>query len=142
MNRAQKSAWFGLAISTLLLIFFAPRAIFATPGSLLIKLLWLSPALGFFVLLIFLFRIKSQDRVSFDERDSCIDRKALIIAFSSTVALLIGACMIGLFTSEPISSIPILLLPALLYTLFIAFITAYSVAILIQYGRGGKDGEE
>jgi hypothetical protein len=138
MNRAQKSAWFGLAISILLLVFFVPHVIFATPGSLLIKLLWLSPAFGFFILLIFLFQIKSQDKVSFDERDRYINRKALIIAFSSTVALLIGACMVGLFTSEPISSIPILLLPALLYTLFVAFIMAYSVAILGRYGWRNK----
>lgn len=142
MNREQKVAWFGLVISILLLVFFIPRVIFATPRSLLIKLLWFSPALGFFVLLIFLFRIKGQDKVSFDERDRHINRKALIIAYSSTAAILIGACTVGLLTSEPISSIPILLLPALLYTLFVAFIMAYSVAILGQYGRGGKDGEK
>ena len=139
MNRAQKSACFGLTMSMLLLIFFVPRVIFVTPASQLSDLLWLSPAFGFVVLLIFLLRKKGKDKVNIDERDNCISRKALITAFSSTAGLFVGACMIGPFIARPTTSIPVLLLPALLYSLFVVFILAYSVVILVQYGWGGKE---
>jgi len=142
MNRAQKSAWFGLTIAVLLLIFFIPHVFFVTPASRL-DLLWLSPAFGIVVvLLIFLLRKKGQDKVSIDERDSCISRRALIAAFSSTAGLFMVACMIGPFIARPTTSISVLLLPALLYSLFVVFILAYSVAVLIQYGWRDKDDEK
>jgi len=142
MNRAQKSAWFGLTMSTLLLIFFVTR-VFALPrASLLFNLLRFSTAIGFIVLPIIFLRKTGQDKVNIDERDNCVSRKALIAAFSSTAAILIGACMIPPFIDRPTTSIPVLLLPALLYSLFVVFILAYSVAILVQYGWRGKDGEK
>ncbi len=143
MNRAQKSAWFGLTMSMLLLICLIPRVLLITPASRLIDLLWLSPAFGFVVvLLIFLLRKKGQDKVRIDERDSCISRRALVAAFSSTAGLFMVACVIGPFIARPTTSISVLLLPRVLYSLFVVFILAYSVAVLIQYGWGGKDGKE
>ena len=138
MNRAQKMAWFGLTMSMLLLIFFVTSVLALPRASLLFNLLRFSPALGFIVLPIIFLRNKGQDKVNIDERDNCVSRKALIAAFSSTAALLIGACMIPPFIASPTSSIPVLLLPALLYSLFFVFILAYSVAILIQYGWTNK----
>ncbi len=141
MNRAQKMAWFGLTMSTLLLIFFV-TSVFALPrASLLFNLLRFSPAFGFIVLPIIFLRKKGQDKVNIDERDNCVSRKALIAAFSSTAALPIGVCMIPPFIARPTTSIPVLLLPALLYRLFVVFILAYSVAVLVQYGWGGKQNE-
>lgn len=144
MNRTQKSAWFGLAMSILLLMFFVSHVFFVTPASRsrLINLLWPSPGVGFVVLLIFLLRKKGQDKVNIDERDNSISRKALIAAFCSTAGLFAGVCMIGPFIAGPTTLMPVLLLPALLYSLFVVFILAYSVTILIQYGWGGKDGEK
>ncbi len=138
MNRAQKSAWFGLTMSILLFIFFVTSVLALPRASLLFNLLRFSPAFGFIVLLIIFLRKKGQDKVNIDERDNYVSRKALIAAFSSTAALLIGTCMIPPFIAEPTTSIPVLLLPAMLYSLFIVFILAYSVAILIQYGWGIK----
>jgi len=138
MNRAQKMAWFGLTMSTLLLIFFV-TSVFALPrASLLFNLLRFSPAFGFIVLPIIFLRKKVQDKFNIDERDNCVSRRVLIAAFSSTAALLIGACMIPPFIARPTTSIPVLILPALLYSLFVVFILAYSVAVLVQYGWTGK----
>lgn len=139
MNRAQKSAWFGLTMSTLLLVLFVTSVLVARPAPQLSNLLWFSPALGLSALLIIFLRKKQgQDKVDIDERDSCISRKALIAAFSSTAGLLISACMIPPFIAGPTSSIPVCLLPALLYSLFVVFILTYSVAVLVQYGWAGK----
>lgn len=139
MNRARKSAWFGLAMSTLLLVLFVTNVLVARSVPQLSNLLWFSPVFGLFALLIIFLRKKQgQDKVCIDERDSCISRKALIAAFSSTAGLLIGACMIPPFIIGPTNSILVCLLPALLYSLFVVFILAYSVAILVQYGRGNK----
>jgi hypothetical protein len=145
MNRTQKSAWFGLAMSILLLMFFIPRFFF-TPAMRL-YLFWLSPNFGIVVVLLiflltFLLRKKGRDTVSIDERDSCISRRALIAAFSSTAGLFMVACIIGLFITQPTTSLSVLLLPSLLYSLFAVFILAYSVVVLIQYWWGGKDGQE
>jgi len=143
MNRAQKSAWFGLTMSTLLLVLVVTSVLVARPAPQLSNLLWFSPALGLYALLIIFLRKKQgQDKVDIDERDSCISRKALIAAFSSTAGLLIGVCMISLFIVGPTSSIPVCLLPALLYSLFVVFILTYSVAVLVQYGWRDKDGEK
>jgi len=143
MNRTQKSGWFGLTISTLLLILFITRLLAVGPASQLSNFLWFSPIFGLAVLVIIFFRKKhGQDKVNTDERDSYISRKALIAAFSSLAGLLIGACMIPPFIAGPTNSISVCLLPAFLYSLFVVFILAYSVAILVQYGWGGKDGKE
>ncbi|UCC22667.1 MAG: hypothetical protein JSW23_00940 [Planctomycetota bacterium] len=144
MNRAQKSAWFGLTMAGLLLIFFIPRFFFTPP--LRLYLFWLSPNFGIVVVLLiflltFLLRKKGRDKVGIDERDSCISRRALIAAFSSTAGLFMVACIIGPFIAHPTTSMSVLLLPSLLYSLFIVFILVYSVAVLVQYGRGGKDGQ-
>jgi hypothetical protein len=141
MNKTQKSAWFGLTMSTLLLVLLVTSVLVARRVSQLSNLLWFSPAFGLFALLIIFLRKKDQDRVNIDERDSCISRKALIAAFSSTAGLLIGACMIPPFIAGPTNSIPVCLLPALLYSLFVVFILTYSMAILIQYGWRDKNGK-
>ncbi len=136
MNRSQKSAWFGLTMSPLLLLLFAWRVFFIPTPSQLSNLLLIPPAFVFFVSLFF--SLQKKDKVDLDERDKCISRKALIAAFSSIAGLLIGACIIVLFIAEPTTSIPILLLPALLYILFFVFIIAYTVAILIQYSWANR----
>lgn len=141
MNRAQKSAWFGLTMSTLLLIFFV-TSLFALPrASLLFNSHRFSIAIGLVVLTIVFLRKRGQDKVNIDERDNCVSRKALIAAFSSTAAIFIGACIIPPFVARPTATIPVLILPALLYILFVVFVLAYSVAVLFQYGWTGK-GEE
>lgn len=135
----KKKAKFGMTMAVLLLIYRIPHVVLITPASRLIDLLWLSPAFGIvIVLLIFLLRRKSQDKVRIDERDSCISRRALIAAFSLTAGLFICVCMIGPFIAKPTTSIPVLLLPALVYSLFVVFILAYSVVVLIQYWWRGK----
>jgi len=143
MNRTQKSAWFGLTMSMLLLVLIAVHALVVKRPSQFSNLLWLLPIFGLVALPIISLRRKhSQGEVDIDERDSCISKKALIAAFSSTCGLLVAACMIPAFIVGPTGSIPVCLLPALLYSLFLVFILGYSVAILVQYGWGGKDGKK
>jgi hypothetical protein len=139
MNRAQKSAWFGLAMSLLLILSFAWRVCYTTKPSQFSNLLLLPPAFVFFISLFSLLRKK--DKASVDERDKCISIKALIAAFSSIAGLLITACIICPLITQPTAAIPILVLPALLFLLFFVFIIAYTAAILVQYSSANREEE-
>ena len=145
MNRTQKKAWFNLtvtvvtlllaaaAIGTLAIIVGMPRALGGLGFLGLWGLLGLEPVL---------FRAKpGQPTVDFDERDLQIDRKATLGAFAITYVYFVAACMITWFIVGPDGVVRVVVLPGIVAGGFITSQIVRSVAILVQYKEGDKDGQ-
>ncbi len=145
MNRAQKIAWFSLAMTVLLIAFSIRWIIMAFTATVIPKntlLLWLSlfgaiAALGFV-----LFRKKqSPAEVDFDERDKLIKRKAVQVSYISLWVLLIAASLVAGIIVGDAELIPVSALPPVLFLIFLIVTLVWSVAILVQYGWRDKDNE-
>ncbi len=79
--------------------------------------------------------------LSFDERDRSINFRAITVTYLLFWVLLFA----GLFTLDIIMENKVIsakVLTSLLAGIAIILITVHSTMILIQYGRGGKDGRE
>ncbi len=145
MNRTQKEAWFSL-VGALLGV--------AIYSFVIIQLFVISKPPGFihgFVVLLtaLLYVIshyvvcrknQSPREVDKDERDKLIEKRAAIAAFAAFALLLLSTYLVlcyvvGLDGSIPIWSIPIFLLIVVMPVIMLV----YSVAILVQYGRGAKE---
>jgi len=140
MNRVQKIAWsfvitisFGFILSciAIAILYFKvgmPKAL-AGLGFMGIA------GLGGFSPLIFR---KDKGKVTLDERDRLINRRAALAGFGASYLLVGLACMIPFFILGPKASISVIWLPNIwLGTFMIAFFV-HSVAILIQYGLADK----
>jgi len=146
MNRTQKEAWFSLASGLLCL------AIFGWGGVRLFVLKtipegversWPFAAFCVFmaIAIVLLRRKQSPAEVDSDERDRLIKYRAAIACFVSVCVSLAAASTIPRFVVGIEGSVPVWLLAFInLGVLLVAFLV-YSVAILAQYGRGGKDNE-
>ena len=140
MNRYQKLAWFNLIVITVFIIVTTTvitielqmRA-YSTNG------LW---CLGILVLLRFKpFMFKKpqgQDKVVCDERDTLIVKRALSFAYTTFWIVFILSCFLLFILIGPKNSVPTITLPLMAIggALFLQIVV--SVAILVQYGRGGK----
>jgi hypothetical protein len=152
MNKTQKGAVAVFALSIVLLIFSitVPIAWFTN-----IPIMRQAP-LFFFVLtymlmgLLFVFLRKKQSarEVDYDERDAVIKRKAILASYITLWILVFTACTVpyvivdfhGLvpagFTAS--NTLPVMVLPIVLFLMFVIVMLVYSITILIQYGRGDK----
>ena len=140
MNRAQKIARFnliviaascvlsGVAVGISAIFVGMPKALGGLGLMGICGLMGLSP---------FLFR-KKQGQVSFDERDELIQKKAMLIAYTTFWISFVSACMIPWFIIGPSGSISVNALPFIVLGGFIILMLVQSVAILIQYGRRDK----
>ena len=145
MNRYQKLAWFNLIVITAFFI--------VTTAVITIELqirgystngLW---CMGILVLLKFKpFMFKKpqgQDKVVCDERDTLIVKRALSFAYTTFWWVFIASSFaVHIFMGMgPKSSVPTITLPLMAVggALFMKIVS--SVAILVQYGRGGKAGQ-
>ncbi len=147
MNRSQKIAWYQLCMivvaavaSVILMAYYVRKYEYGY-----LQAWWV--AMSYAVLLVmltvlgpFMFR-KKKGQIDFDERDLIIDRKASWIAFSSTYAFFILACMITWIVTGMDSLIPAYWLPRLVLGAWITTIVIHAVTILVCYGRGDKDGQ-
>ena len=144
MNKTQKGAWFGLVAGLLC---------FAMLGHVFVEIfIWKRLPEGFFGLLayclllggafVFLRKKQSPAEVDSDERDNLIKRRAVIASFVSVWILLAGVTVIPRFVVGIKGSIPVWLLAFINLGVLLGALLVYSVAILVQYGRGGKDGEK
>lgn len=144
MNREQKIAWcfvitilLGVILSaiafTILYVKVGIPKARAGFGFLGIAGLGVIPAL--------LFR-KDKGKVTFDERDRLIRRTAALGGFASAYLFVGMACMIPWSILGKDGTISVRWLPLIWVGTFITHFLVYSVAILVQYGRGGKDGQE
>ncbi len=146
MNKTQKGAWFNMAgvliymgvFVGLYIRLFVVKKMPTNFGAF-----WV--LLGFFLLtgltLYAVQKKQSPHEVDKDERDSLIEKRAVIAAFVSIWILLFAATMIprfivGLDGSVPVWSLAFINVGILLIVLFV-----YSIAVLVQYGKGGKSNE-
>jgi len=143
MNRYQKIAWFNLIVIALTItITSAAIAIefhirgystFAPGFVVILALLRLKP---------FLFKKpQGQDKVVSDERDDLIIKRAASIAYTVFWWIFFLSCFLLFLIIGPKSSVPTITLPLIAVggALFLKIVC--SVAILVQYGWGGKDNE-
>ena len=145
MNRYQKLAWWNLIVitatiiitSTAITIEFHIRG-FSTIGPAFIAILVLlrfNP---------FLFKKpKGQSRAVSDERDNLIVKRAVSFAYTTFwFVFIISSFTIFWSTGMgPKSSVPAITLPLMAVGGAIFMKILSSAAILVQYGRGGKDHE-
>jgi len=85
--------------------------------------------------------LKKRKRIIFDERDKVINKRAAFVSFVVVWLYFVIACITVWWMFGPQGSVSVNLLPAILIGGLIVIIIVRSVAILIQYGMGGKDGE-
>ncbi len=143
MNRTQKGAWFTFGVSILLLTFglIIFTQMFTTGAtSIILARVWLLVVLFFMGISAVLLRIKqSRAEVDFDERDNSIKKNAVLVSFVSLWVLLFAASIIPTLVVGDAGSIPVCLLPIINFGVFLIVMLVYSVAILVQYGRGIKE---
>jgi len=84
---------------------------------------------------------KDKGAVTFDERDKLIEKNAHLAGFGAVylLVILVSYLPIGI---APEAKIPTKWFPFLLPVAVLCQCFAQSLATLIQYGRGGKDGEK
>ncbi len=144
MNRAQKIAWsLVITISTGVILSGITTAILyvkvgmpkASAGLAFLGI----AGLGGFSPLIFR---KDKGKVTFDERDKSIKRRAALSGFAASYLFVGLACMLPFSVLGPMASISVGWLPNIFGGAALSFFFVWSVAILVQYGRGGKDGNK
>ena len=142
MNKTQKGAWIGLVLVAFLLMIPAIDIVEKSMSTLLTHVVGYSVGLPLLILIIYLIRkIETQPGVNFDERDKLIIKKALLGSFTFLIVILGVVFVIALMTLGLEKSISITIdeLSAVIYFFLVIFLFVLSLAVLIQYGRGGKD---
>ncbi|UCE99944.1 MAG: hypothetical protein JSV82_02440, partial [Planctomycetota bacterium] len=142
MNRTQKIAWYQLIVIILGLGVTAVvvGAVVYTKGIECAHI-GLIPL----ILLVFVhfdrvfFPIKA-GQIVFDERDEVIAKRAVVTAYTVFwVAFILGG-IVPLFVLGSKATISVGVLPCMVFCGAIIIRVVWSVAVIVQYGRGGKDG--
>jgi len=145
MNKTQKSAWFGLVatLAFLLLSLFLFIEIAILKKMLLpMNLLGATLLFGLGVAsVIFICKKQSPIEVETDERDKLIQTRAIVVSFISVGLLLALTCLILRFVIGISGTITVWEFTLINFFVFYVALLVYSVAVLIQYGRGGGDGK-
>lgn len=148
MNRWQKIAWFNLTVMTVCLmaclvlaIAMSFRRVAAPPTPLSLVI---TPSLVLVAISKLIFRKKSK-HLDFDERDTQIHKKSQYVGlwafFLATTVAITVEIMICFFVVGPRGTLPYPLVLLLIICIGgCVWIAAESIAILVQYGWGGKDG--
>jgi len=141
MNRMQKIAWsLVITISAGVIVSgIATAILYAKVGMPKASsgLAFLAIAgLGGFSPLIF---GKDKGKVTFDERDKLIKRRAALAGFATSYLFVGLVCMIPFFVLGPMASISVIWLPNIFGGACLSFFFVWSVAILVQYGWRDKN---
>jgi len=144
MNRYQKLMWFNLIVITATII------ITTTAIAIELRMRGYSTIGPWFVAIAALLRLNpflfkkplGPNEVVCDERDSFILKRALSFAYTTFWIVFTLSCFLSFLIIGPRSSVPTITLPLMAIggALYIKIVC--SVAILVQYGRGGKDGKD
>ena len=144
MNRTQKGAWFMFG-GTLLLIAFGIYifAMMFAAGDRLKGIGWIrfgSLPLTLFLIggVWFMRRKQSPNELDSDERDNDIKKNAVLASFVSVWVLLFLLNFIPVYIVGETGSIAVSIFPIINTTIVFIAMLVYSIAILIQYGRGTK----
>ena len=141
MNKMQKAALYQLAVIALVL------SITATIVAILNYKYEMPAARSGFGVLGFLglaglaniiFRPK-KEKVEFDERDASIQKRSLLLAYSTFWVVFVFGAMITWAVIGPKGHISVNVLPIMVGGAGILVITVQSVAILVQYGWRDKN---
>jgi hypothetical protein len=140
MNRTQKSAWFGLVVPC-----FPVGWYFCVATLTQNLLLTIVPIVVFLLIVpvamyVLIGKKQGLAEVASDERDCMIRSKALLAGFISVFVMLVIMCSVMILASNDAGWVNAYISIPLSVLTFLIAIAAYSAAILIQYGRGGKDG--
>jgi polyferredoxin len=147
MNKTQKEAWFNLGGALLMAAVYSHIAIqlfvIRKPfGLISLCLCPLSMILFVIGQCIICRRKRNSHEVDKDEQDKLILKRAAIAAFAAFVLLLLSAYVVLYFVVGLNGSIPVWSIPVFLIIVAMpAIMLVYSVAILVQYGKGGKSHE-
>lgn len=141
MNRHQKIAWFNLIVIA--------AAIIVTSAAVGVELhlrgystigWWFVAILALLKLTPHLFKKPpSPSGVVSDERDEFILKRAVRHAWAAFWWVFVGFCFLLFLLVGPRSSVPTITLPLIALGAGLFLKTACSIAILVQYGRGGRD---
>ena len=149
MNRQTRDACLGLLLPVPLLLIpggvavfiaydkgisFAPLIMFAgtvTWGGLFWLVPFISGRIG-----------KPKEKVSFDERDLLIHKRAVMAAYVVLWLYFVAACVIPWYIVGSRGSISVNVMPLALLGGLIVFTLAQGLATVVQYSRGGNDGEK
>jgi len=85
---------------------------------------------------------KRKKKVSFDERDQLIHKKAVMAGYVALWLYFVAVCVIAWCFVGPHGSISVNVLPITLLGGLVIFTLVQGVASIIQYGRGDKDVEK
>ncbi len=149
MNKTKEVSWF---------YFFLGLACFLIPGGVAVFIAYdrgisFAPVLMFTGIVIWggLFWLfpfiekkvrKDKKQISFDERDQLIHKKAVMAGYVVLWLYFVTACVIAWCIVGPHGSISVNVMPLTLLGGLVIFTFVQGLACLIQYGRGGKDGEK
>jgi hypothetical protein len=140
MNRVQKIAWYQLIviISGLVITGAVVAFVVHTKGSKYVHFGLMPLLLLAFVHFDRVFFPLKAGKIAFDERDDMIRKKAVTVAYTVFWVAFIFGCISPLLVLGPKASISVSVLPLMLFCAAIVIRIVWSVAVLIQYGRGGK----
>jgi len=146
MNRIQKMAWWmaiwvsagvtlaAIAVAILFLVIGLPWLI-ARSGQAFLGI----AGLGGLASLIFK---KDKGKVTCDERDLLINNRAAVAGFCAAFLVTGLACMLPFFILGTEATISVAWLPDIFMAAGLTAFFVHSIAILVQYGWGGKNGEK
>jgi hypothetical protein len=141
----QKMAWFNLIVVSLALglsvtAFAIFHFVLGLPVSRAASGFAFIGIMGFCGLNPVLFR-KGESKVQFDERDTAIQRKAVIAAYATFWLLFVAAAMIPWFIIGPNGTITVNYLPWMVFGGMFVVVLMQSIVTLTEYGWRGKDNE-
>jgi len=148
MNKTQKMAWFSLAIFSFSIVlagynFYCEFVAKKLPDSFLGRHWSAFVFFAIFIPTIILLRKKqSPAEVDSDERDALIRKKALLTSYTSVWILFIISILILCLVIGPNGTMAVWVFPLIILEVFFIAMIIYSIAILVQYGWGGKDVEK
>jgi len=146
MNKTQKSAWCGLVVTLtflLLCLFLFIELTILKKMFFFMNLLGATLLFGLLVAwVIFICKKQSPTEVETDERDKLIQTRAIVASFISVGILIALTCLILRFIVGISGTIAVWELTLINFLIFEVALLVYSVAILVQYGWRGKDGEK
>ncbi|MFC1739493.1 hypothetical protein ACFL1G_10675 [Planctomycetota bacterium] len=145
MNKTQKSAVFSLVMFLFcaVVITYAFLTMFLiTPKVSPIWTLVVPFGIILVTSIVWVRKKQSPTEVDFDERDDIIKKRAVIAGFISVWILLAIESVIPTIILGDKGSIPVSMLPIINVSIFIIAMMVCSIAVLVQYGWGRKDGEK
>jgi hypothetical protein len=141
MNRMQKMAWVGFfgSLTSSVLYATAFMLLLLSPAYRRVLCLILCPFLALlFAALVWSCRKQSPAEPDYDERDSQISRRAVIISFAGLCFLIYISDAIVILWTGVGGSIPTSVLPVIHLGVGLLTATLYYAAMLVFYGKGKK----